>query len=135
MVRFLLVEDDVDDAFFVRKALGRLEVVQAHIEHVETGDAAISWLGTGAPDMVLLDLNLPGAADGFDVLRHIKADVDLRRVPVFVLSSSDADVDVRRAYDEHANGYLVKPGTLNQLVEAMRALERFWFRHVTAASA
>ncbi len=133
MVRFLLVEDDPDDAFFVRKALGRLQ--EAEVRHVETGDAAISWLDTERPDMVLLDLNLPGLASGFDVLDYIKKDARLRTVPVFVLSSSAADEDVTRAYRSHVNGYLVKPGSLKQLAGAFAALEAFWFRHVTPAPA
>ena len=77
------------------------------------------------PDLILLDLNLPGT-DGREVLTAIKSDPELKRIPVVVLTTSQYDQDVIAAYDRGANAYLVKPTTLDGVLDLMRRMEDFW---------
>jgi CheY-like chemotaxis protein len=78
------------------------------------------------PDLILLDLNLP-RKDGREVLEEIKADGSLRHIPVVVLTSSQAEQDIVRAYDLHANCYVSKPVDLDQFIHVVRSIEDFWF--------
>lgn len=121
----LLVEDNPGDVELVRHALAdqprEHRLVVAH-----DGEVALGLLRAGeAPDLVLLDLNLP-ALDGIEVLRLIKAEPGLACTPVVVLSSSDAEADVRAAYCLHANAYMLKPPALDGFQEAVRALLSYW---------
>jgi chemotaxis family two-component system response regulator Rcp1 len=77
------------------------------------------------PDLILLDWNLP-KIDGNEVLRRVKQHQRLRRIPVLVFSSSEADTDVHEAYDNHANGYITKPWTIDVLAATVEAIELFW---------
>ena len=77
------------------------------------------------PDIVLLDLNMP-RMDGREVLRQMKSDAALRRIPVVVLTSSTAEEDILKSYDLHANCYITKPVDLEQLVRVVQTLEDFW---------
>jgi two-component system, chemotaxis family, response regulator Rcp1 len=85
---------------------------------------------TKMPDLILLDLNLP-KVNGHDVLAHIKSNPDTRRIPVIILTSSRAESDVRLAYDSHANAYLKKPTTLDELISAVGQIKSFWMELVT----
>ena len=78
------------------------------------------------PDLILLDLNLP-RKDGREVLEEIKADAGLRTIPVVVLTSSQAEQDIVRAYDLHANCYVTKPVDLEQFITVVKSIEDFWF--------
>jgi chemotaxis family two-component system response regulator Rcp1 len=78
------------------------------------------------PDLILLDLNLP-RKDGREVLAEIKADAELRLVPVVVLTTSSAERDLVKSYDLHANAYVVKPIGLDRFIEIVQAIEDFWF--------
>ena len=127
----LLVEDNPADADLTREALsdGRL-FHQLH--HVTDGVQALQFLrregkyaDVPKPDLVLLDLNLP-KMDGRQVLETIKGDPVLRRIPVIVLTSSEAESDIARSYDLHANCYMCKPVDLNQFLETVRQIEEFW---------
>lgn len=134
-IDILLVEDNPGDvrltqeAFKASKLLNRLHVVG-------DGEQAMAFLrreGVHAdaprPGLVLLDLNMPRMG-GREVLAAVKADEDLRRIPIVILTSSEADEDVFGAYDLHANAYIRKPVDLDQFVEAMRKLEGFWLEIV-----
>jgi CheY-like chemotaxis protein len=99
---------------------------------VTNGEDAIAYLrkqgryaDVPTPDLVLLDLNLP-RRDGREVLRDIKGDADLRRIPVVVLTTSDAEEDVHASYDLHANAYVRKPVDFEQFVAAVRAIDDFF---------
>lgn len=78
------------------------------------------------PDIILLDLNLP-RKDGRELLEDIKTDPDLRRIPVVILTTSQADEDIIRTYDLHANCYITKPVDLDQFVTVVKSVEEFWF--------
>jgi DNA-binding response OmpR family regulator len=86
------------------------------------------------PDLILLDLNLP-RKDGREVLAEMKPDPKLRSIPVIVLTSSQAEQDVTRAYDLHANCYIVKPTDFRRLMDIVRAIESFWLSLVRLPSA
>ncbi len=126
-----MIEDNPGDARLAREALkdGPLPV-RLHV--AADGDSGLDFLrrrGAHAaaprPHLVLLDLNLPGKS-GREVLAEIKADADLCRIPVVILSSSQAEKDVRDCYDLHANCYVAKPGDLEQFLRVVRAIEDFW---------
>lgn len=129
----LLVEDSPSDAMLCRAALAQAGVA-CRVHHVEHGVDALDYLhrrgahaGAPRPDLVLLDLNLP-MLDGRKVLEAIKGDPGLRAIPVVVLTTSRAREDVDRAYQHHANCYVVKPLDFDHFTEVMREIERFWFR-------
>ena len=106
------------------------------LPHVVTsrndGEEAMAYLrasiegATKRPDLILLDWNLP-RRHGREVLRDIKTDKDLCRIPVVVLTSSSDDTDVREAYELHANCFCTKPVRLDDFVDVVTAIERFWF--------
>ena len=77
------------------------------------------------PDLILLDLNLP-RKDGREVLAEISADMNLRRIPVVVLTTSEAQMDIRRAYELNANCYITKPSGLDQFVAVVKSIQYFW---------
>ena len=130
----LLVEDDPNDVLLIRRAL-RNAMIANPLREVADGDEAIAYLsgvdGYGdrdahpLPALVLLDLKLP-RRDGVEVLRWIRAQPGLRRLPVVVLTSSRETADVNRAYDEGANSYLVKPVAFDALLELVRRVDEFW---------
>jgi CheY-like chemotaxis protein len=135
----LLVEDNPGD---VRLAMEALQegVVRKNVHVAEDGVAAIEYLqrlsiaGRGAlPDLVLLDLNLP-KRNGHEVLAEIRRDVQLRRIPVVVFTSSAAAPDVHQAYDLHANCYVTKPPGFAELVETIKRIEIFWLTVATLPS-
>lgn len=133
-VAILLVEDDRAHAEIVRRNFERSRVANELI-HVEDGQAALDYLqcqGAFAaperaprPDLVLLDLRLP-KVDGLEVLRRVKSDPHLASIPVIVLTTSAAESDMVRAYDAHANSYLVKPVDFPQFVELLDTLGYYW---------
>ncbi|MEA2177122.1 MAG: hypothetical protein QOG77_419, partial [Solirubrobacteraceae bacterium] len=97
-----------------------------HVEVVTDGVEAIDRLRTGArPDLVLLDLNLP-RMDGRQVLKEIKGDPELRAIPVVVLTTSEADEDILRSYELHANAYVTKPVDFDRFIEAVRMTDDFF---------
>jgi two-component system, chemotaxis family, response regulator Rcp1 len=132
----LLAEDNPADAFLI-KACMKSSPIKTHVHVVEDGIELMAYLRKeGAyskavrPDLILLDLNLP-QKDGREVLAEIKADETLRRIPVIILTSSDADKDIAHAYDLHANSYLRKPADYPQYYTAMEALLHYWFSLVS----
>ncbi|MFQ3682028.1 response regulator [Roseiflexus sp.] len=142
-LKVLLVEDNDDHAELIRRTLGE-EQRAAHIIHVSDGESALDYLHRrGAwiepdqsprPHLILLDLRLP-RIDGHDVLKSIKQSADLRRIPVVILTTSSAERDVIRAYDAHANSYLVKPFGFEEFRDLMRDVGVYWLTHNTVAPA
>ena len=127
----LLVEDNPGDVRLVEEAFRKVDSETALLV-VSDGRAALDvmagrgeYADTPQPDLVLLDLNLP-RLDGGKLLAELKADPDVRRIPVVVLTSSQMPEDVVRAYDRHANAYLTKPVDPAEFIDAIEAIERFW---------
>ncbi|MBN2623835.1 MAG: response regulator [Acidimicrobiales bacterium] len=130
-IEVLLVEDDEGDVLMTREALAEGKVLN-HLHVVGDGVDALAFLRrSGAyadatrPDLVLLDLNLP-KRDGRQVLQDIKGDDDLRRIPVVVLTTSEAEEDVLRSYDLHANAYVTKPVDFERFVDVIRQIDEFF---------
>ena len=130
-VQLLLVEDSPGDVELTREALeearvaNTLHVVSDGVEAMEFLRRQGRFAGAVRPDLVLLDLNLP-RKDGRQVLAEIKEDPELRRIPVVVLTTSQAEKDVLAAYQLHANAYIVKPVDLQQFLDVVRSVEGFW---------
>lgn len=131
-VKILLVEDNPGDVRLTREALKDSKIHNS-LETVEDGDQALDYLNKrGAyknaptPDLILLDLDLPKTS-GREVLAKLKADPDLRRIPVVVLTVSRSDQDILRSYDLQANAYVTKPIDLDQFVHVIHSIEEFWF--------
>ncbi|HEX6927300.1 MAG TPA: response regulator [Longimicrobiaceae bacterium] len=131
-VEILLVEDNPGDVRLTREAL-REGKVRNNLHVASDGVEALKFLRREEPyaeavrpDLILLDLNLP-RKDGREVLEEVKADPALRHIPVVVLTSSQAEQDILRAYDLHANCYVTKPVDLDQFIHVVRSIEDFWF--------
>lgn len=135
-IEVLLVEDNPGDVRLTREALkeGRvinnLSVVADGIEAMDFLLRRGDYLNSPRPDLILLDLNMP-RKNGREVLEEIKTHPALRRIPVMVLTTSDAEQDLTRAYNLHANCYITKPVDLEQFLTVMRSIEHFWFHVVT----
>ncbi len=133
--QILLVDDEPAGVRLTLETL-RDSAVPKQVSVVHDGVEALAYLrregryvGAARPDLVLLDLNMP-RKNGREVLAEVKSDRDLRRIPVVVLTTSDAEEDVRCSYDLHANCYLTKPADLHQFRTIMRRLEEFWLAAV-----
>ncbi|HEY3378107.1 MAG TPA: response regulator [Armatimonadota bacterium] len=138
-IEILLVEDSPSDTELTVAALADGKVCN-HLSIVEDGVLALEFLrreGAYAdaprPDLILLDLNLP-RKDGREVLAEIKTDPDLQTIPVVVLTTSEAEPDVLRAYALHANCYITKPVDFRQFLSVVKAIENFWFSVVKLPS-
>jgi len=130
-VEILLIEDSPGDVRLTMEALKEAKVLN-NLSVVGDGTEAMAFLkreGAHAkaprPDVILLDLNLP-KKDGREVLAEIKADPNLRRIPVVVLTTSRDEEDIFRAYDLHANCYITKPVDFKQFLEVVQSIEDFW---------
>lgn len=130
IVNVLLVEDDPGDVLMTREAFD--EYLHNRLDVVTDGAAALSYLrreghyaGSPRPDLILLDLNLP-RRDGREVLQEVKDDPDLRHIPVIVLTTSQAEEDVLRSYQLHANAYVTKPVDFDSFVEAIKQIDHFF---------
>lgn len=128
----LLVEDNRGDAVLTRRAFKRANLA-SDIVVAETGEKGLSILRregehaeAARPDLILLDLNLPHM-HGQDFLQTVKEDPQFKRIPVIVLSSSSADMDVTASYDRHANGYITKPLDAETYDDIVSRIEQYWF--------
>jgi two-component system response regulator len=135
-IEILLVEDNPADILLTREAFEYNKIVNA-IHVAEDGIQAMDFLykrgryaSVSRPDLILLDLNLP-RKNGREVLAEIKADPDLKSIPIVILTTSNADEDILRAYDLNANCYVVKPVGFDNFVKAMQSIRHFWFSVVT----
>jgi chemotaxis family two-component system response regulator Rcp1 len=133
IIEILLVEDNPGDLRLAQEVL-RQSKMNGHLSVARDGEEALEFMrrqGVHAeaprPRLVLLDLNLP-KRNGFEVLEELKADRDLQRIPVVVLSSSDSDEDVARAYDLHAACYISKPADFHQFAAVVEQVHDFWLR-------
>jgi CheY-like chemotaxis protein len=135
-VEILIVEDNEADVFLTSTALRDAKITNT-ISVVTNGEEALAYLRhegkyTDAvrPDIIFLDLNLPGM-NGHEVLAVIKADPNLRAIPVIVMSGSNAESDIAQAYDEQVAAYIVKPASCDEYFTAIRAVKELWF-HIVA---
>ncbi|MBN3909365.1 MAG: response regulator [Nostoc sp. NMS1] len=131
-IEVLLVEDNPGDAQLTRIALEDSKI-SIHLNVVEDGVEAMAFLRkqekyvkAAHPDIVLLDLNLP-RKDGREVLAEIKADEKLKRIPVVILTTSQSEEDILKAYNLSANCYITKPVDFDQFVKIVQSIENFWF--------
>jgi CheY-like chemotaxis protein len=130
-IELLLIEDSEPDVRLTMEALreakvkNRLWVVEDGVEAMEFLHRENRHANAPRPDLILLDLNLP-RKDGREVLREIKADDSLRRIPVVVLTTSRSEEDVMRAYNLHANCYITKPVDFNRFMDVVKSIENFW---------
>jgi two-component system, chemotaxis family, response regulator Rcp1 len=135
-IEILLVEDSPSDVIMTKEAFDYSKLSnKMHV--VENGLDALSFLRREGryvqetrPDLILLDLNLP-KKNGREVLEELKADTDLKIIPVVILTSSRAEEDVLKSYGLHANCYVVKPLEFDNLIEVVRCIHQFWFSVVT----
>jgi len=139
-IEILLVEDSTDEAQLTMEALSEGRV-RNRIHWVEDGEDAMAFLGRQGrhaqaprPDLVLLDLRLPRMS-GHEVLREIKRDPNLKRIPVVIMTASDDEKDILSAYDGHANCYVTKPVDMDKFLEAVRSIEDFWMTIVRLPAA
>ncbi len=135
-VEILLVEDNPGDVRLTREALQEGKVYN-NLHWAKDGIEALDFLhrrgkfeGVPRPDIILLDLNLP-KKDGREVLAAIKGDAHLRHIPVVVLTTSQAEEDVARSYDLHANCFITKPVDLQKFIQVVQSIDRFWLTIVT----
>jgi len=135
IAHILLVEDDPDDASFVKRAFSRVWI-DHKLHVVGDGEEALKFLRNEPgfervprPDLVLLDLNLP-KMNGFEVLDVMKADKDLRRIPVVVLTTTSDEKARIRSYSAHANSFITKPIGAEQLNRMVEMVVQYWFSTV-----
>lgn len=132
-ITILYVEDNPGDVRLTQEAFKTTDYESTF--HIATdGNEAIDFLtqqvtGDALPDIVLLDLNLPGL-DGCDVLDTIRDDPQLKRLPVLMLTSSEAEEDVARCYKASANAYITKPSGPDEFASMVQSIEEFWFEWV-----
>ena len=130
-IELLLVEDSEPDVRLTMEALreakvkNRLWVVEDGVEALEFLRQQGRFVDAPRPDLILLDLNLP-RKDGRQVLKEVKTDDALKRIPVVILTTSKSEEDVLRAYDLHANCYITKPVDFNRFMEVVKSIEDFW---------
>jgi CheY-like chemotaxis protein len=138
MITILLAEDDPDDRQMTMEAMQECRLAN-EIHFVEDGEQLLDYLHRRGPyaslaqmplpGLILLDLNMP-RKDGREAIKEIKADPDVRRIPVVVLTTSKAEEDIVRSYDLGASSYITKPVTFTSLVETIKVLGRYWFEIV-----
>ena len=130
-IEILLVEDNPGDIRLTREALrdgkiyNNLYVARDGVEAMAFLRKTGQYAHAPRPDLILLDLNLP-RKDGHEVLAEVKTDENLRRIPVVILTTSQAEEDIIKTYDLHVNCYITKPVDLDQFVKIVRSIEDFW---------
>jgi CheY-like chemotaxis protein len=137
-VNILLADDDEDDCMLAREALVESRLA-SELHVVKDGEELMDYLyhrgkyvnpnSSPRPGLILLDLNMP-KKDGREALREIKADPQLRQIPVIVLTTSKAEEDIYRTYNLGANSFIIKPMNFASLVEVMRTIGKYWFEIV-----
>lgn len=131
LVEILMVEDNPADARLTEEALkegrlcNRLHLARDGVEAMQFLRGEAPFTEAPRPDVILLDLNLP-RKDGREVLSEIKADPDLKHIPIVVLTTSEAEQDILKSYELHANCYVTKPVDLQRFIEIVQQIETFW---------
>ena len=138
-VEILLVEDNAGDVGLVEEVFEESKI-QNNLHVAEDGEEAVFYLHrerkfscSPRPELILLDLNLP-KKNGHEVLREVKEDSNLQNIPVVVLTSSSAEMDITRAYELHANAYITKPLDFNQFIKVVGSIVNFWLEIVKLPS-
>ncbi len=136
VIEILLVEDSSSDAHLIRETFSESKVLN-QLHWVKNGVDAIAFLykqgqyaKSPRPDLILLDLNLP-KKNGKEVLTQIKADENLKMIPVVVLTTSEEAEDIFKSYNLQANSYLIKPVDLDRFIAVIKSIENFWLAAVT----
>jgi CheY-like chemotaxis protein len=138
----LMADDDADDRMLTKEALDESRVLN-DLRFVENGEELLDYLmrrgnysdpdSAPRPSLILLDLNMP-RKDGREALAEIKADPNLRRIPIVVMTTSQAEEDIFRSYDLGASSFITKPVTFDRLVDLMKALGNYWIEFVELPS-
>ena len=141
-ITILIADDDPEDRMLAAEALKESRLAN-DIRFVEDGEELVDYLlyrgrftnpdDAPRPGVILLDLNMP-RKDGREALKEIKANSELRRIPIIVLTTSKAEIDIYRSYDLGVNSFIVKPVTFDSLVEVMQVLGKYWFEIVEIAA-
>ncbi|PZX61141.1 CheY-like chemotaxis protein [Algoriphagus ratkowskyi] len=139
MAHILLVEDNEGDIFLILESFEDLKI-KAEITVVKNGQEALDFLfkrgeyiNSKKPDLVLLDINIP-IYNGHEVLKQIKADPGLKKIPVIMLTTSSSQKDIDKAYDNHCNSYVKKPLNMDEFLGAILKIEQFWLNLTTLAN-
>jgi CheY-like chemotaxis protein len=134
-VEILLVEDNAGDVGLIEEVFEEAKIWN-NLHIAEDGEEAVLYLhgegkfsGSPRPDIIILDLNLPNK-DGREVLREVKGDSNLKNIPVIVLTTSNAEKDILRAYELHANAYVTKPLDFDQFINVVGSIVNFWLEVV-----
>jgi len=131
-IEILLVEDNPVDVMLTQETMKHVKLSNRLYVTVDGEDAMAflrregKYVGAVRPDIILLDLNLP-KKDGREVLQEVKADPNLRAIPVVILTTSDSDEDILKSYQLYANCYITKPVNMNQFAKVVKTIEDFWF--------
>ena len=134
----LVAEDDLEDQLLIQDAFEE-SGLQHELRFMNDGEELLAYLYQDGPytdvakapmpDLLLLDLNMP-RRDGREVLSILKADPERRRIPVVVMTTSNAEEDISKSYDLGVNSYIVKPVSFDGLMDVVQSLETYWFKHV-----
>jgi two-component system, chemotaxis family, response regulator Rcp1 len=131
IIRLLIVEDNEPYLYLIQKAFSSRDGVHWQLAVAHDGEQAMKLLfeeeqnNSPLPDLILMDWHLPRVS-GSELLRRIKTHEKLHKIPILIFSSSEADSDIHDAYDNHANGYITKPATLDVLAQIVETIEQFW---------
>lgn len=131
-IEILVVEDNTGDSRLIVEALkdsklsNKLTIVENGVDAMDYLRHKGKYKDSNLPDLILLDLNLP-KKDGREVLAEIKNDPELKKIPVVIMTISQAEEDIIRTYNLHANCYIIKPIDLNQFIKVVKSIEDFWF--------
>lgn len=135
---FLMADDDPDDRMLTKEAMSESRVLN-DLRFVEDGEELMEYLtrqgkysdpeASPRPSVILLDLNMP-KKDGREALKEIKADPNLRRIPIVIMTTSQSEEDILRSYDLGASSYITKPVTFDGLIDLMKALGQYWVEFV-----
>ena len=132
LIEILMAEDSPDDRLLAEEAI-KFSKLANRLHMVNDGEEAMAFLrrdepyaNAPTPDLILLDVNMP-RKNGLEALVEIKSNPNWKHIPVVMLTSSNADADVLKAYQHHANCYIVKPVDFERFIEVVRSIEHFWF--------
>ncbi len=130
-VEILLVDDNIGDVVLTKEALkgaefpNRVSVVRDGCEALEFLCRTGKFASASRPDLILLDINMP-RKNGCEVLEEVRSDEELRLIPIVILTSSEAEDDIRRSYELGANCFVTKPADLDEMVRVVQAINHFW---------